>query len=53
MIKIKVLHQHQYIIAPAKQTDKQSIKRKMTHELEIGSRIGREDEVSNKIYTNI
>ena len=25
----------------------------MTHELEIGSRIGREDEASNKIYTNI
>jgi hypothetical protein len=28
MIKIKVLHQHQYIIAPAKQTNKQSINQK-------------------------
>ena len=48
MIKIKVLHQHQYIIAPAKQTDKQSINQnKMTHELEIEERIGREDRGCN------
>ena len=48
MIKIKVLHQHQYIIAPAKQTDKQPINQnKMTHELEIEERIGREDRGCN------
>jgi len=44
MIKVKVLHQHQYIIAPAKQSNKQTIKRKMTNELE--TRIGREEEAS-------
>ena len=48
MIKIKVLHQYQYIIAPAKQTNKQpNNQNKMTHELEIGSRIGREDRGCN------
>ena len=53
MIKIKVLHQYQYIIAPAKQTNNQQIKIKMTHELEIEERIGREDRGCNYTFGSV